>query len=78
MLQRLQTICAIFVYRMDSLEQFVSFSLLIGQTKVYQSQEKDSLISLVRCTKQRNSLDKMVPSQFIAGMVYIIELLIRL
>ena len=58
---------AIFSYRTASLELSDSSSSLIGQNKVSLSQGKGSLISLVKYIKQRNSLDKKVPSLYTAG-----------
>ena len=40
---------------------------LIGQNKVCLNQAKASSISLVRCTRRKNSLVRMDQSQFIAG-----------
>lgn len=47
-----------FIDRMDSLELFDSFSLLIGRSRVFLSSEMVLLILLVKFIKLRNSLVK--------------------
>lgn len=47
-----------FIDRMDSLELFDSFSLLIGRSRVFLSLEMVLLILLVKFIKLRNSLVK--------------------
>ena len=55
------------LFRMDSHGQFDSSSSPTGQSKVCPSQGKDSLISLAKYIKQRNSLVRRDPLVYIAG-----------
>lgn len=55
------------LFRMVNQGQFVSSNSQIGQSKECQNRVKDSSILLVRCTKLKNSLVKMVRLQCTAG-----------
>ena len=66
----IQYLFYISLFRTDSPEQSGSSSLLTGRSKVSRSREKASLISLVKYIKQRNNLDRRVPSLSTAGEEY--------
>lgn len=54
-------------FRTASPEQSANFSSLTGPSKECQKLEKASLTSLDKCTKPRNSLDRMDQSLYTAG-----------
>ena len=58
----------VLFHRTDNHGRYDSSSSPTGQNRAYPNLAKDSLTSSARCTKLRNNLDKMVPSQYIAGM----------